>query len=815
MTPSSKNKAWNKSSTPPVVSSRENMNNNKAHDSLMKIKMASRKQLSLLPLVLPLLEVCFLFDVLHQEVVLSNLQLLVHVAAAVVVGSPPPPAPGTKRTERSLPGVVLAAEDVEDEDEDAAGHLHGKQEDHDGKNVGLTVEQGSLRRDPEGVHQQLVTYTTAHQKDYRERPNHIYSSSPASAAPRPTNSKIGKKSSSATGTTRLHPPNLLVFNLSGDELLSLHPSVWNGKTVSELKELILFELLKKHLMEEFRLTKKQKQEFLSCSMLGPPAAVISQLGLHIDPEENPTVYENLLQLVDNVHKNTPLTVDSVVISWETYFDHHPSPSVTRLRAGFADIPSRKELERVLQLWSRAEYNEYEEDVDIFDMDHGHGDLHTIGSGRDDSATATTSTPCHHRSPVHDDTSKDFSDLHDHHDVEDDSHWQPFLPFFRKKPNKLHRKEAEFFYGPTATWSLGEAVTHLGKTKEVEAAILEGGIWRPASLARSGRRRPVGCGVFCCSDADHKRNNWPHNSGSSWSSLFHESLIISNWKTSFVKSMRSLFEDCDDFNQQLNWDVSGVTNFSKMFRNARKYNDGVEEEVDLHDREVQHLGDVGAALLQLLVHTSARNNYNAPGTSSVVHRNGISAWDVSKGEDFSDMFRGARAFSRPLREWRFREETSRETTTGRRTLWTIRDPADERIEYPRLPQDHWFTTMFKQCPAFVLEFEALRREDFLRQRINAGGVVVAGTSRHGPPEDELPVEEDEEDFLPLFGSDGEEDEGEQELQKSWPPYYHDEGGPPGPGEQRQAEHATRRAPAAAEPHYKLLTRKQLLQLLWAM
>ena len=48
--------------------------------------------------------------------------------------------------------------------------------------------------------------------------------------------------------------------------------------------------------------------------------------------------------------------------------------------------------------------------------------------------------------------------------------------------------------------------------------------------------------------------------------------ISDWDTSAVTNMQSLFRELGDFNDDIsNWNVSNVTDMSKMFLHARSFN----------------------------------------------------------------------------------------------------------------------------------------------------------------------------------------------------------------------------------------------------
>ena len=74
------------------------------------------------------------------------------------------------------------------------------------------------------------------------------------------------------------------------------------------------------------------------------------------------------------------------------------------------------------------------------------------------------------------------------------------------------------------------------------------------------------------------NTWDITSIESLAGLFNVEPLkdfnadISNWDTSEVTDMSSMFENCTSFNQDISkWNIKKVTNMSKMFKNATVFN----------------------------------------------------------------------------------------------------------------------------------------------------------------------------------------------------------------------------------------------------
>ncbi|WP_086244977.1 DarT ssDNA thymidine ADP-ribosyltransferase family protein, partial [Campylobacter devanensis] len=112
-------------------------------------------------------------------------------------------------------------------------------------------------------------------------------------------------------------------------------------------------------------------------------------------------------------------------------------------------------------------------------------------------------------------------------------------------------------------------------------------------------------------------SWDVSSVVNMSRMFYEAKNfnqpLNNWDVSSVTNMREMFKGCENFNQPLNsWDVSSVTNMSGMFGSVVNMNDMFK----------------------------GCENFNQP----------LDNWDVSSVTDMSEMFRDCKNFNQPLNSW---------------------------------------------------------------------------------------------------------------------------------------------------------------------
>ena len=127
-------------------------------------------------------------------------------------------------------------------------------------------------------------------------------------------------------------------------------------------------------------------------------------------------------------------------------------------------------------------------------------------------------------------------------------------------------------------------------------------------------------------------NWDVSSVTDMSRMFHWATsfnqAIGDWDVSSVSDMQAMFSRANDFNQAIGeWDVSSVTDMSSMFLAAYVFNQAIGE------------WDVSSVSDMSLMFYEARDFNQA-----------IGEWDVSAATDMSGMFRGARSFDQAIGDW---------------------------------------------------------------------------------------------------------------------------------------------------------------------
>ena len=106
--------------------------------------------------------------------------------------------------------------------------------------------------------------------------------------------------------------------------------------------------------------------------------------------------------------------------------------------------------------------------------------------------------------------------------------------------------------------------------------------------------------------------------------------ISYWDVSNVKSMRSMFFECDkleSFGDLSYWDVSNVTDMAHMFYKCKSFNQ------DISSWDVSSVTNM-AYMFNLCI------SFNQD----------ISGWDVSKVDNMKSMFSSCRSFNQDLSKW---------------------------------------------------------------------------------------------------------------------------------------------------------------------
>ncbi len=128
--------------------------------------------------------------------------------------------------------------------------------------------------------------------------------------------------------------------------------------------------------------------------------------------------------------------------------------------------------------------------------------------------------------------------------------------------------------------------------------------------------------------------------------------ISDWDVSGVTNMDKLFKNATSFNEDLaGWDVSNVTDMNSMFMGASSFNG------DISGWDVSNVTDMSFMFMQS---ESFNGDISAWDVSNVTDMNSmflgsefngdISGWDVSNVTDMNSMFRDAESFNGDISKW---------------------------------------------------------------------------------------------------------------------------------------------------------------------
>ena len=162
-------------------------------------------------------------------------------------------------------------------------------------------------------------------------------------------------------------------------------------------------------------------------------------------------------------------------------------------------------------------------------------------------------------------------------------------------------------------------------------------------------------VFNNGDAPGVSNtplNWDVSSATSMSVMFHNAPVfnqdIGNWDVSKVSNMHGMLWSANAFNQTINiklinadnknyiaWDVSNVTDFSRMFESTQVFNNGDAPGVS----NTPLIWDVFSAVDMWFMFLDAQ-----------AFNQDISGWDVTSVQQMDSMFKGAPEFNQNLQIW---------------------------------------------------------------------------------------------------------------------------------------------------------------------
>ena len=145
--------------------------------------------------------------------------------------------------------------------------------------------------------------------------------------------------------------------------------------------------------------------------------------------------------------------------------------------------------------------------------------------------------------------------------------------------------------------------------------------------------------------------------------------ISKWDVSRVISMQSMFSDGPFDNDISKWNVANVQDFSYMFASS------------LFQGDISQWNTSNALNMSAMFAGSAYRS----------HLSNVSSWDVSKVQDFSDMFRAADG-PRDVSSWKFSHEANMTEFLS----------DDSLVECDNPSIYHWFVALSEKKPTLLRE-----------------------------------------------------------------------------------------------------------------
>jgi surface protein len=149
--------------------------------------------------------------------------------------------------------------------------------------------------------------------------------------------------------------------------------------------------------------------------------------------------------------------------------------------------------------------------------------------------------------------------------------------------------------------------------------------------------------------------------------------ISNWDTSNVTNMSSMFNYCEVFNVDIGkWNTSKVTNMKYMFSSARKFNQNVDtKQVTVNGNtyyawNVSNVTDMGYIFYGTYVFNQPLNNWNVSNVTNMEVAFGgvlydfnqpLNNWNVTKVINMRSMFDNNYSFDQNIRGWTVRSDTN--------------------------------------------------------------------------------------------------------------------------------------------------------------
>ena len=136
--------------------------------------------------------------------------------------------------------------------------------------------------------------------------------------------------------------------------------------------------------------------------------------------------------------------------------------------------------------------------------------------------------------------------------------------------------------------------------------------------------------------------------------------ISQWDTSGITDMSRLFEDQENFNEDISkWDVSNVKDMSRIFLNAHAFNQ------PLNSWNVSKVTDMSLMFCGAYAFNQSLNSWDVSNVTNMncmfyearVFNHPLYNWNVSKVTNMRGMFYKARAFNQSLNNWNVSKVTN--------------------------------------------------------------------------------------------------------------------------------------------------------------
>ena len=161
----------------------------------------------------------------------------------------------------------------------------------------------------------------------------------------------------------------------------------------------------------------------------------------------------------------------------------------------------------------------------------------------------------------------------------------------------------------------------------------------------------------CDEFNQDLSTWDVSNVTDTSYMFEGCIVfdmpLNTWNVSNVTNMEGMFKDCNDFNSSLSsWNVSNVVNMSYMFKGCTSFNIAISNWKPLNAVTLAHMFDGCEAFDQLISQWKTPKavdlSYMLAGCN--IYNRAMSAWDVSNVTNMQGMFKECYLFNKTLALW---------------------------------------------------------------------------------------------------------------------------------------------------------------------